>query len=71
MKIANNGISAVISPNGKILRKIDANKVDKIIFDLPIIKQKTFYYENKKNIYNLFYLTFIILIVLKKFIKKF
>lgn len=71
IRSANNGISAVISPNGKILRKIDANKVDKIIFDLPIIKQKTFYYENKKNIYNLFYLTFIILIVLKKFIKKF
>tara|TARA_Y100001970_G_scaffold2372_1_gene2828 strand:- start:116 stop:988 length:873 start_codon:yes stop_codon:yes gene_type:complete len=71
IRSANNGISAVISPNGKILRKIDANKVDKIIFDLPIIKQKTFYYENKKNIYNLFYLTFIILIVLKKFMKKF
>ena len=71
IRSANNGISAVISPNGKILRKIDANKVDKIIFDLPIIKQKTFYYENKKNIYNLFYLTFIILIFFKKFIKKF
>tara|TARA_B100001057_G_C22812752_1_gene936102 strand:+ start:263 stop:1729 length:1467 start_codon:yes stop_codon:yes gene_type:complete len=71
IRSANNGISAVISPNGKILRKIEADKVDKIIFDLPIIKQKTFYYENKKNIYNLFYLTFIVLIVIKKFINKF
>ena len=67
VRSANNGISAIISPNGKIIEKIDLNNEGSIFYDIPIINKKTIYHSYYLIIETSYYLILVILIFVKKF----
>ena len=66
VRSANNGISAVISPKGKIIKKIDLNNEGSIFYEIPIIKKKTIYHSYYKIIETSYYLILILLVFIKK-----
>ena len=66
VRSANNGISAVISPKGKIIKKIDLNNEGSIFYDIPIIKKKTIYHSYYKIIETSYYLILILLVFIKE-----
>ena len=67
VRSANNGISAIISPNGKIIEKIDLNNEGSIFYDIPIINKKTIYHSYYTIIGISYYLILVLLIFVKKF----
>ena len=67
VRSANNGISAVISPKGKIIKKIDLNNEGSIFYEIPIINKKTIYHSYYTIIETSYYLILVLLIFIKKF----
>ena len=63
-----NGLSAIVSPTGKILNKIKINKSGYLIEEVMLRKDKSFYTANYTNIRIIYYLIFIWLAAL--FIKE-
>ena len=67
IRSANMGISAFISPEGKILKKLNSSEFGNIEIDLPIIKSKNTN-TNKGLIFTLLLFIYVItFLVLKKF----
>ena len=54
-----NGLSAIVSPTGKILNKIKINKSEYLIEEVILRKDKSFYTANYTNITIIYYLIFI------------
>ena len=54
-----NGLSAIVSPTGKILNKIKINKSEYLIEEVILRKDKSFYTANYTNIRIIYYLIFI------------
>lgn len=51
VRSANNGISAVVSPHGQILHRLNYNEVGFIDFDLPQNLEATFYSRHKEQVF--------------------
>ena len=67
IRSANKGISAFISPKGKVLKRLDPTESGNIEIDLPIIKSEK-NTAKKSLIFSLLLITYIIIFfVLKKF----
>ena len=67
VRSANMGVSAFISPTGKILKILNSTEAGNIEMDLPVIKSKS-YNTNKSLIFTLLLITYVItFILLKKF----
>jgi len=66
---ANNGISAFISPNGRILHKTEFNKASTIVASLPKYKNKTIFSKYGNKIFFLIILLYIFLTLIFKKLK--
>ena len=67
---ANNGISAFIDPNGRILHKIQSNDVSTITTSLPIYKNKTIFSKYGNKIFGVIIFLYILLIFYFKKVEK-
>ena len=63
-----NGITAVISPTGKILKKINKNQSGYLIYEINLLEKKSFYVKNHFIINLIYYLILGLCIIL--FFKK-
>ena len=64
IRSANTGISAIISPNGKIKEKLGINKSGYLIGDVLLSNKKSFYLSNYKIINLFYYIIFFSLLAL-------
>ncbi len=68
VRSANMGVSAFISPTGKILKILNSTEAGNIEMDLPVIKSKS-YNTNKSLIFTLLLITYVITFILLKIFK--
>ena len=68
IRVSNNGISGIIDHNGQILSKINLNNIENKKYKLSINDRKNFY--KTHNILKLYFITFFVLFILYKFIKR-
>ena len=66
IRSANNGVSALISPSGKIIEKIDLNTEGRIDYKIPILEERSFYHSYYLIIEISYYLILIILFMVNK-----
>ena len=64
IRSANTGISAIISPNGKIKEKLGTNKSGYLIGDVLLSSKKSFYLSNYEIINLFYYIIFFSLLAL-------
>ena len=67
---ANNGISAFIDPNGRILHKTQSNDSSTIITSLPIYKSETIFSKYGNKIFGIIIFLYILLIFYFKKVEK-
>jgi len=67
---ANNGISAFISPNGRILHKTEFNKASTIVASLPMYKSKTIFSKYGNKVFVIIIFLYILLIFYFKKVEK-
>jgi len=67
---ANNGISAFIDPNGKILHKIKFNEASTIVASLPKYKSKTIFSKYGNKVFAIIIILYILLIFYFKKVEK-
>jgi apolipoprotein N-acyltransferase len=67
---ANNGISAFIDPNGRILHKIKFNDVNTIVASLPKYKSKTIFSKYGNKVFTIIIILYILLIFYFKKVEK-
>ena len=67
---SNNGISAFIDPNGRILDKIEFNKVGSIVASLPIYETRTIFSKYGNKVFVIIVFLYILLIFYFKKVEK-